>query len=100
VPISTTRLKAVLEWLRCGRRCRFRTAWGHRGAEVARRQTGMEVVQMDSAHASVSAGVQGHQPALARPAARVRVTPRRTRRAAGAGARPSRPRFDHDDGAL
>jgi hypothetical protein len=73
---------------------------GHRRVESARREAGLEVPQVDRAHAGVSAGVPTHQLALARPATRVRVTPGRTRRAARAGSRPARARIDHNDRAL
>lgn len=48
----------------------------------------------------VAGDVPAHQPAVARPAARVRVAPGRARGAAGPGARPAGARVDHDDGAV
>jgi hypothetical protein len=44
--------------------------------------------------------VQAHQPALARPEARVRLTPGREGRPARSSARPSRARLDHDHRVL
>lgn len=68
VPISTTRLKAVLDWLdadnekkpaealvfsdETGRADRpIPNGMGDGGAQGARREAGMEVVQLDGAHA-------------------------------------------------
>ena len=48
----------------------------------------------------VAGGVPQDQPAVARPASRVRVAAGRGRGAAGAGARSARARVDHDDGAV
>jgi integrase len=119
VPISTTRLKAVLDWLRLDAEGdkksddalvfsdeagepigRFRTAWVTAVLKGARRQAGMEVLQLDGADASVSATLPAYQPALARPPSRVRVTVGREGRAARPSERSPGPRIHHDDGAL
>jgi hypothetical protein len=72
---------------------------GHRRLESAWREASLEVLQLDRTHAGLSAGVPAHQPALARPATRVRVASRRTGCPARAGPRSARTRVDHYDRA-
>ena len=73
---------------------------GYGCAESARSRASLEVVQLDGPHTGVPRGVPAHQPALARPPSRVRLTPGREERPTGTGSRPPRPCFHHHDRAL
>lgn len=114
VPIATARLRGVLEWLQLDAEGKkkpddawvfsdetggpvgsFRTAWGYGCAQGARRGASLEVLQLDCADSRVPRGIQAHQPTLARPAPRIRLTAGREERPSGAGARPSGPRLHH-----
>ena len=119
VPIATARLRAVLEWLRLdadGEKKpddalvfsdeagepvgRFRTAWVTAVLKAHGIKPEWKAYGWTALTPECQRAVPAHQPALARPAARVRITPGREGRPAGAGARPARPRVDHDDRAL
>lgn len=118
IPISTTRLRAVLDWLRldaAGEKKpdealvfsdetgepigRFRTAWVTAVLKAHDVKPEWKACGW-TAFAGMSRTLPTHQPALARPPARVRVTSRRERCAAGAGSGSARARVDHHDGTL
>jgi hypothetical protein len=118
VPISTARLKAVVEWLRLDADGEMKAAEAlvfsdETGEPIGRFRTAW-VTAVLKAHdikpewksynwtalAGVSATLPAHQPPLARPPARVRVPTRRTWRGAVAGARPARSRVNHNNRTL
>ena len=119
VPVGTARLLAVLEWLRLdsagerkARRCPSVQQRGWRGAEDVQEGVGGGRAQgtrhrpslaqgrLQGPLSGLSAAVSGHQPALARPEARVRLQAGRARRSARPGPRPARSRVDPHDRAL
>jgi len=119
VPISTTRLRAVLEWLRldaAGEKKpdetlvfsdeagqpvgRFRTAWVTAVLKAHGVKPEWKAYGWTALTPACHQTVPTHQPALARPPSRVRLATGRTRRPARAGARPARACLDHHDGAL
>ena len=93
VPISTARLRAVLEWLRIDATGEkkaddalvfsnevgeplgsFSTAWVTAVLKAHGITAGVEGVRLDRADASMPGAVPANQPALARPSARIRLT--------------------------
>ncbi len=119
VPIGTARLLAVLEWLRLDsageRKGDDVPVFSNEAGEPLKTFKKAWVVAVLKAHGvdprwrkgslqgpldRVSAAVPRHQPALARPEARVRLQAGRARRSARPGARPARSRIDPHDRAL
>ena len=119
VPIATTRLRAVFEWLRLdadGEKkaedalvftdeageplAELQDGLGHGRAEGARHQAGVAVLRLDGPHAGLSGGFQADRPALARPATRVRVPPGRAGHGSRTGSGLAGPRLHHDDRAV
>ena len=120
VPIGTARLLAVLGWLRLdsegehkARRCArssatrlerplktFKKAWVVAVLKAHGVDPRWRKGSLQGPLSGVPAAVSGHQPALARPEARVRLQAGRARRSARPGPRPARSRVDPHDRAL
>jgi integrase len=118
VPIGTARLLAVLGWLRLdsegeqGGRCAGLQQRGWRGsqdvqegvggcrAQGTRSRPSLAQGRLQGPLNGLSAAVSGHQPALARPEARVRLQAGRARRSARPGPRSPRSRVDPHHRAL
>jgi hypothetical protein len=119
VPLATTRLRAVLEWLQLqadGEKkpdaalvfsnetgeCigSFRTVWITAVLKAPHRESRVENVWLDCTDTGLSRAVPAHQSALARPPARVRLAAGRALCAALAGARPARTRLDRHHRAV
>jgi len=119
VPIGTSRLLAVLQWLRFdstgglnsddvaifsneGRRIAQNIQEGMAGGrpEGPRHRSVLAQGRVQRPHIRVSAAVSRNQSALARPQASVRVQARRARRSARSGSRPPRSRVDSHNGTL
>ena len=120
VPISTQRVRAVLEWLRLDAEGEqkpdealvfsneigeplphFHDAWLPDRAPGTRHQAALGgSAEAQGPVQRIEERVPQDQPAVARPAARVRVAPGRARRAARAGPRSTRSRVDHHDRTL
>ena len=119
VPIGTARLLAVLEWLRLDSEGEHKAddvpvfsneageaaedvqeGVGSGRAQGTRRRPSLAQGRLQGPLNGLSAAVSRHQPALARPEARVRLQAGRARRSARPGARPARSRVDPHDRAL
>ena len=85
---------------RANRWGRFRTAWVTAVLKAHDVKPEWKASGWTALTPALPPGVPADRPAVARPAARVRVTAGRARCPARPGARPAGPRVNHDDGAV